>query len=229
MHPVVIIGLGGNALDVLDVVDALRLAGRDWEVRGFLDDARAAGTSHVGLPVLGPVDDAGRYGDTRFINAVGSDKTFRLRPTIVARTGLPPERFATLVHPTASVSRRARLGHGTCVNHGVSVGGGAVVGDHVYMGAGCIIGHDAVIEDYAVVAPGAIVSGFTRIGQNCYVGAGAIIKQTKQVGAGAIVGMGAVVCKDVPPGETWVGNPAGPREPARRMRPSGLGAVEIKG
>jgi sugar O-acyltransferase (sialic acid O-acetyltransferase NeuD family) len=229
MHSVVVIGSGGNALDVLDVVDAIRLAGRDWEVRGFLDDARAAGTSHVGLPVLGRVEDAGGYSDASFINAIGSDKTFRLRPAIVTRTGLPRERFATLVHPTASVSKRARLGHGTCVNHGVSIGGGAVVGDHVYMGVGCIIGHDAVIEDYAVIAPGAIISGFTRIGQNSYIGAGVIVKQTKQVGAGAIVGMGAVVCKDVPAGATWVGNPAGPHEPARRATPTGLQAVETRG
>jgi sugar O-acyltransferase (sialic acid O-acetyltransferase NeuD family) len=229
MHSVVVIGSGGNALDVMDVVDALNLAGRDWEVRGFLDDARAAGTTHVGLPVLGRIEDAGRYNDASFINAIGSDKTFRLRPAIVARTGLSRERFATLVHPTASVSKRALLGQGTCVNHGVSIGGGAVVGDHVYLGVGCIIGHDAVIEDYAVIAPGAIISGFTRIGQGSYIGAGAIIKQTKQVGAGAIVGMGAVVCKSVPAGAIWVGNPAGPHEPSRRGKPTGFEAVEMKG
>jgi sugar O-acyltransferase (sialic acid O-acetyltransferase NeuD family) len=155
-------------------------------------------------------------GESFFANAVGSDKSFRLRPAIVERVALPPERFATLVHPAAGVSKRARLGRGTCVNHGVSVGGGAAIGDHVYLGAGCVIGHDAVIEDHAVVAPAAIVSGFTRVGRNSYVGAGAIIKQTKQVGAGAVVGMGAVVCKDVPAGETWVGIPAGPYEPAQR-------------
>jgi sugar O-acyltransferase (sialic acid O-acetyltransferase NeuD family) len=212
----VIIGSGGNASDMLDVVDALREAGRDWEVLGFLDDAREPGSSHLGLPVLGRVDDAARVaarGDAVvFINAVGSDATFRLRPAVVRRTGLPRERFATLAHPAASVSKRARVGGGTCVNYGVSVGGGVTIGDHVYLGVGCVIGHDAVVEDHAVIAPGAVVSGFCRIGENCYVGAGSVIKQKKHVGAGTVVGMGAVVTKDVPAGATWVGVPAAPHE-----------------
>jgi sugar O-acyltransferase (sialic acid O-acetyltransferase NeuD family) len=217
VQALVIIGCGGNACDVLDVVDAIRRADREMEVRGFLDDARVAGTTYLGLPVLGCVDDASRYADSVFLNVVGSDKSFRLRPTIVERAGLPRERYATLVHPSASVSTRARIGCGICVNHGVSIGGGVTVGDHVYLGAGCIIGHDVVIEDHAIIAPGAIISGFTRVGRNCYVGAGAVLKQAKQVGAGAIVGMGAIVCKDMPPASTWVGNPARPHRPTRRI------------
>jgi sugar O-acyltransferase (sialic acid O-acetyltransferase NeuD family) len=219
MRSIVIIGSGGNALDVLDVVDALQLAGRDLEVRGFLDDVRAPGTVHLGLPVLGRVEDAATAGDGgwSFVNAVGSDATFRLRPAVVARTGLPRERFMTLVHPAASVSKRARLGQGVCVNFGVSIGGGVTIGDHVYLGVGCVIGHDAVVEDHAVIAPGAVVSGFCRVGQNSYVGAGSVLKQKKHVGIGAIVGMGAVVTKDVPPGATWVGNPAAPHEAAGRL------------
>lgn len=224
-HPIIIIGTGGNASDLLDVVDALNMVSGNWEVAGFLDDRGAPGTSHFGLPVLGPIEDAQRCGDALFVNAIGSDKTFRLRPTIITRTGLPRDRFVTLAHPTTSVSKRAQLGRGICVNHGVSIGGGAVVGDHVYLGVGCIIGHDACIEDHAVIAPGAVISGFTRVGQNSYIGAGAIIKQTKKVGARAIVGMGAVVCKDVPPNETWVGVPARPQsrtcqEPAQASCPN---------
>lgn len=222
-NSLVIIGSGGNACDVLDVVDALNAGGGSWEVRGFLDDARPAGASILGLPVLGRIEDANRFRGSAFVNAVGSDKTFLVRPTIVERCGLNSEHFATLVHPKASVSSRARVGRGVCVNHGVSVGGGAVVGDQVYLGVGCIIGHDAVIEDYCVVAPGAIVSGFVRVGQNSYVGAGAIIKQKCRIGERALVGMGAVVCKDVPPGATWVGVPAGPHEPARLAAASRAG------
>jgi sugar O-acyltransferase (sialic acid O-acetyltransferase NeuD family) len=215
MRALVIIGTGGNALDVLDVVDAVNRGGPAWEVSGFLDDAAPAGTTVYGLPVLGRIEDSNRCGAAEFINVIGSDKSFGIRPTIIDRLALPVERFATLVHPMASVSTRARLGGGVCVNHGVSIGGRAVIGNHVYFGAGCIIGHDAIIEDHAVIAPGAVVSGLTRIGGGSYVGAGAIIKQTKQVGARAVVGMGAVVCTDVPAGATWVGLPAAPHRPAR--------------
>src|SRR5262249_11426968 len=140
-QPLAILGVGGNAYDVLDIVEAANADAPRWEVVGFLDDARTPGAVHLGLPVLGPLREAARLSGCAFINAIGSDGSFRRRPELVAATGLGAERFATLVHPAASVSRRARLGRGVAVNFGASVAGGVVVGDHVVLGPGAIVGH----------------------------------------------------------------------------------------
>src|SRR5688572_22397222 len=105
-RPLVILGSGGNALDVLDVVDAVNARFRTWEVVGVLDDPRPPGPCH-GLAVLGTPADAARMWDCWFVNAVGEERTFRRRPRLAAATGVPAERFATLVHPLAAVSPRA--------------------------------------------------------------------------------------------------------------------------
>jgi sugar O-acyltransferase (sialic acid O-acetyltransferase NeuD family) len=206
----IILGTTGNANDVLDIVEALNRAEPCWSVAGFLDDGRRRGSQFLGLEVLGELSDAARFEGYHFLNTIGSDASFRRRPDILASTGLPPERFATLVHPLASVSARARLGRGVYVSFGVSVGGGVVVGDHVSLAPGCIIGHDAVIDDHAILAPGAVISGFVHLGQGCYVGARAAVRQHLTVGEHALVGMGAVVVRDVEPASTVVGNPARP-------------------
>jgi sugar O-acyltransferase (sialic acid O-acetyltransferase NeuD family) len=211
-RPLVILGASGNALDVLDVVDAVNAHSQTWEVVGVLDDARPLGTDFHGLTVLGKLAEAGRLRDCRFVNGVGSDRSHRLRPQLVAGTGVPAERFTTLVHPLAAVSPRARLGRGVIVNAGVVLAGNVTVGDHVWLGPGCVIGHDTVIEDHALLAPAAVVSGFCHLGAACYVGAAAILRQRVRVGAGALVGMGAVVLQDVASGATVVGNPARPLE-----------------
>lgn len=207
-YPLVILGTGGNAYDVLDIVDAINAQARTWEVVGFLDDARPAGSKYLGLKVLGPLRSAVRYDGMTFINAIGSDRSFRRRPQLLAELGLSAQRFATLIHPTASVSPRARLGRDVCVNHGVSVAGGVTIGDHVSLGPGCIVGHDTTIEAHTMLAPGAVVSGFVHIGPTCYIGAGAILRQKVEIGTEALIGMGAIVLRDVEAGTTVVGNPA---------------------
>lgn len=46
------------------------------------------------------------------------------------------------------------------------------------------------------------------IGEKVWIGAGAIILPGVTVGNGANVGAGSIVTANVPPGETWAGNPA---------------------
>jgi sugar O-acyltransferase (sialic acid O-acetyltransferase NeuD family) len=204
----IILGTGGSAHDVLDTVEAINAREPSWDVVGFLDDSRPVGSKHLGFPVLGCLSDAGRFMDHVFINVIGSDKSYRGRPEIIAATGIDVDRFATLAHPQASVSGRARLGRGVSVHFGVSVGGGAVIGDHVTLCPGSIVGHDATIDDYTILAPGSVVSGFVTLGRCCYIGARAVVRQQLQVGEGALVGMGAVVVRDVEPDAKVIGNPA---------------------
>jgi sugar O-acyltransferase (sialic acid O-acetyltransferase NeuD family) len=212
MTSLVILGTGGAAHDVIDIVEAINRTAPIWEVVGFLDDARPAGTRHLGLEVLGPLSEAQRYPtEWLFINAIGSDLTYRSRPEILASTTLEPSRFATMVHPAASVSTRARVGRGVAIHPGASIAGGVEIGDHVTVCPGVIVGHDSVIEDFAILAPGAIVSGSVHVGRAAYLGAGSMIRQKVSVGHQALVGLGAVVVADVLPEMVVVGNPGRPR------------------
>jgi sugar O-acyltransferase (sialic acid O-acetyltransferase NeuD family) len=207
-HPLIILGTGGSAYDILDVVNAINAVTPTWEVAGFLDDDAPPGRRIMGLEVLGTLREAIRFPGHAFANAIGSEKSFRRLPEILGQTRIPADRFASLVHPLASVSSQARLGRGVTVNHGVAVGGASLIGDHVTLCPGCLVGHDSIIGDFSILAPGAIVSGFVEIGRRSYIGAGAVLRPHIVIGESALVGMGAVVVRDVQEGAVVVGNPA---------------------
>jgi sugar O-acyltransferase (sialic acid O-acetyltransferase NeuD family) len=204
----IIIGTGGNALDILDVVEAINHVKDTWRIKGFLDDSRAPGSQFEGGEILGGVRDATRHTDCLFVNAIGGDRSYRKRPDIVTQTKLNPSLFATIIHPLAVVSSRATLGYGVCINAGVVVGGRVTVASHVWLGAGGVIGSNAIIAEYAMISARVVLGGSAQVGSTAYIGAGACVRQRVTIGEKALIGLGSVVIADVPAGTTVVGNPA---------------------
>jgi sugar O-acyltransferase (sialic acid O-acetyltransferase NeuD family) len=208
---IIILGTGGSCVDILDIVHAINRAARTprYECVGFLDDNPGSWDCDVqGLRVLGPLEAASRFPEARFVNGIGSQFNFWNKPAIVARTGLPPDRFETLVHPTASVSPSSSIGAGTVLFPNVTVSSNARVGSHVIILAGSVVNHDDVVGDYTCVTSGVCISGGVRIGQSCYLGANSSIINGIEIGDHCLVGIGSVVLDDVQANSVVVGNPA---------------------
>ena len=206
---IVILGTSGNALDILDIIDAL---GAPWKVAGVLDDGRDKGSEFGGLSILGNLAEAVALANFVFVNGIASERTHHRKLGIIARTGLDPARFVTLIHPLAAVSHRTAIGHGTCIGPGCAVSAQVKIGAHAWLGSHAVIGHECVLGAGVTVAPSATLAGGVTLGAQAYVGSGALLRPGITVGEGALIGMGAVVLNDVPAGVVVVGNPARPLE-----------------
>jgi sugar O-acyltransferase (sialic acid O-acetyltransferase NeuD family) len=207
----IILGTGGNCVDILDAVLALNESAPSpvYRLRGFLDDdKKISGQTVEGYPVLGQLSQATQYPDCFFVNGIGSFRNYWRKPLIIGSTNLPLDRFATVIHPTASVSRFASLGHGTVVLQHASINSHAKIGSHVIILPNAVVSHDVIVGDYSCLASAACVAGGVRIGKACYLGANCSVANDIQLGDGSLVGMGAVVLEDVPEVTVVVGNPA---------------------
>lgn len=217
---IIILGTGGNCVDILDTINEItsrsatssHAADGNYECIGFLDDdAEKWGEEILGIKVLGPINTAVNY-DADFVNGIGSPGTFHRKPEIIASAGVPEEKWATIIHPTASVSRTASIGKGSVIFQNVTITTNVVIGNHIVILPNSVISHDVRIGNYTCIAGGVCISGNVRVGKQCYVGTNSTIIGNIAIGDLCLIGMGSVVLKDVPDNTVVAGNPA------RRLR-----------
>lgn len=155
------------------------------------------------------------------------------------------DQFAT-VHPTAKVWHYARIMAGVELGPQVSVGGGTEIGNdsvihhRARVGANCFLPHRTLVGEAAFVGPGVTCTDDRHpfvpnpddppyhaeppvIEQHANLGAGVVLMPGVRIGAGATVGAFSRVDCDIPPGETWAGNPARKIERIERRRTAHAG------
>ncbi|WP_026425894.1 NeuD/PglB/VioB family sugar acetyltransferase [Actinokineospora inagensis] len=207
-QPLLLVGAGGLAREVLAAARALP---GEFKTIGMLDDNPERHGSEVdGVPVLGPTGLVHELTDALVLVCVASPVRPDGRATVVRRLDLPAERYATLVHPAASVAPGVELGEGTVLLAGTVITAPQRVGAHVLTMPHVLFTHDDSVADFVTCAGRAALAGAVTVAESAYLGAGSLVRQDVRIGARAVLGMGAVALSDVPDGETWVGVPARP-------------------
>ena len=213
----VLIGAGGFARETAQAVHDLNRNGARWRLLGFIDDDPALhGREIDGTAVLGGRDRIRDLPDAAFVVCTGRPGNYVSRMKIVNELGLPPERYATIVHPAAAVSRSASVGAGSVLLAQGTLTAAVAVGAHVAIMPHVTLTHDDIIDDFVTVASGVCLGGGVRIRTGAYLGAGALVGEGRTIGSYSLIGMGAVVTHDVPAAEVWAG------VPARRLRAAAI-------
>ena len=204
-----VIGAGGLGREIAEAVHAINERRSTWDLVGFLDDAPGlAGKAVGGVPVLGPVDAVADHPDARLVLAVGSYLNLFARPRLAAALGLADERYATVVHPAATLAASTQVGPGAVVLAGAVATADVEIGAHAVLMPHVLLTHDDRIGAHVTLAGGVRLAGAVAVEQGAFVGAGAVVREYLTVGSWSLVGMGAVVTGDVPSGEVWAGCPA---------------------
>ncbi|MGV3570246.1 MAG: NeuD/PglB/VioB family sugar acetyltransferase [Ramlibacter sp.] len=200
----VILGAGGHGRVVADAA----VLGGSWSrvVATDRDPARCSGELLPGVALL-PLDAALALAAAVFHVAIGANAA-RERET--RALGVRP--LATIVHPSASMSRHAQAEAGCFVAAQAVVAPGARLAAGVIVNHGAVVDHDAVVGAFSHVAPRATVGGHARVGAGVLLGAGASVLPGLSICDAAIVGAGAVVCAAIEGPGVYAG------VPVRRLR-----------
>lgn len=176
----------------------VHLLDRDWPTKTFWGD----------WPVIGGFDvlelDLASAANEFFVALGDNGARINLCSKIVQNGG----KLATLIHPYAFVSPRARLQHGTLIC------AGAIVQPYVSIGMGCIVNTAATVDHHCELAdgvhlsPGVHLSGNVRIGKTTWIGTGASVRDKLSIGENIIIGVGASVVNDICEEGVYTGIPA---------------------
>ena len=118
----------------------------------------------------------------------------------------------TRIGPFVEIQRGAGVGADCKIQSHAFICDGVEIQDRVFVGHGVLFINDK--RPRATTAEGGLqVEGDwelmpTVVESDASLGSGAVVLGGIRIGEGALVGAGAVVTRDVPPGETVVGNPA---------------------
>lgn len=208
LRPLLVLGAGGFARNVIDVVEAMNRVDPCYRLLGVLDDDRSREDRlrRRGYRIVGN-DAALAELAADYLIGIADPGTRARLDEYASSVGRTP---AVAVHPAASVSDAAQLGPGTVLAAGSRVASDVVLGRHFHGNFNSTIGHDVVTGDHVTVHPLAAISGNVVLEERVTIGTGSAVLPGLRIGARSTVGAGAVVVRDVPCDTVMVGVPARP-------------------
>lgn len=198
LKPLVVIGGGGHAKVV---ISAARASGR--EVVAVLDSNESRwGEDVSGVVITGGLETASDWLQAEFIIAVGDNS---------ARSRIAQEldvTWGTLVHPSAWVDERAKVGQGSVVMAGCVVQPDVEIGRHAILNTGATVDHDGKVGDFVHIGPGSHLSGGVKVGEGTLLGVGSSVRPRIEIGQWALLGAGSAAVTHLEPYGVYGGVPA---------------------
>ena len=180
-----------------------------YKTIGLYDDnSDLQGKSVLGVPVIGKIKNFPENvpsGPIEFFIATGNNNFRSQCYNKIVDAGY---RLVNVIHPSAVVSKSAKIGMGVFVGANATINNNSIIGNGVLINTGAIVEHDNVIEDFVNISSNVSTAGRVKIRRNAFLGIGASIIPDIKIGENSIVGAGSVVIKNVERGVTVVGNPA---------------------
>jgi sugar O-acyltransferase (sialic acid O-acetyltransferase NeuD family) len=202
MKSLLIFPFNGNGLEALDCL------GTEYDFLGFIDDTpEKQGRNKLGFEVFGR-DAIKKFPQAKILAVPGSPSSYHLRKNIIDGLDVPDNKYATVIHPRATISKFAHIGINVLIMAGVVVTSNATIGNHVCILPNSVIHHDTVIGEYTLIGANVTVAGHTTVGKSCYIGSGTSVINGIGIGDNSLIGIGSNVITTIPKDVKAVGNPA---------------------
>ncbi len=206
---IAIYGAGGFGKEVACLIERINNNGGNWELIGFYDDTKPAGSSvsRYGL-VLGGMETLQQVNQQLAVAiAINDNKVVRrLRESI----NNPHIIFPNLIDPSLFLvdKQTVIMGEGNIIQNDCMISCDVTMGDFNLINDHVVVGHDNHIGSFNGLMPAAHLSGGITIGDNNLLGVASVVLQGMEIGNGVTLGANSVLMTQPKDNSTYLGVPA---------------------
>ncbi len=193
--PIVLIGSGGHASVLLDI-----LKGQGQNIRYIVSpNVDCKRRVFEGIDVFNNDDDVFKLNKNEviLINGIGSMPGNTLREMIYHKFTNMGYQFGRVISDQALISTYATLSDDTQVIGSSIIHSGTAIGKNTIINTSSVIDHDCSIGDHNHIAPSATLSGGVKTRSNVHVGTGANIIQNISIGMDVVIGAGVTITNNI--------------------------------
>ncbi len=204
-NKLILIGGGGHCKSCIDVIEQEN----KYEIIGILDKEESIGTTVLGYKVIGTDAKIAELNNKEcsFLITIGQIKSPALRETLYLKLENLNAEIATIVSPSAYVSKHAEIRKGNIIMNGSIINAGVKIYENNILNTGCLIEHDVQIGNHCHISTMSVLNGGCKIGNKVFIGSNVTISNQVQICNNVIVGAGTVILKNIDRPGIYVGNP----------------------
>ena len=207
MKKVVVVGTGGHAKVIVDIIEKES----KFKMMGFIESSLDVGTKILDYEVLGREEDLSHLAQKKSIFggviAIG-DNVIRAKVEKKINRIYSDFNFINCIHPKSIIAKDVCLGVGNVVMAGVIINPSSTIGNHCILNTNSSLDHDSSMLDFTSIAPNVVTGGNVKINEYSAIGIGATIFQGVSIGSNCLVGGGSLISKDTQSNSIYYGNPA---------------------
>ena len=202
MNKLAIYGAGGHGKVIADTAELL-----GWQTIHFFDENHSNYPQHELWDVVGGFVELSEKLDEYdgVVVAIGNNK---IRFTKYSQLKSLGAQLVSLIHPQATVSRRATIGSGSVVFAGAVINAFTKIGEASIINTSASVDHDCDLGDAVHICPGTHLAGNVTVGNFSWIGLGSSVIQQIHIANDVFVGAGSVIIDNIGRSGKYFGIPA---------------------
>lgn len=196
MEKIVIIGCGGHAKSVVDIIER---QGK-YQIIGFVDRQINDNYKYRSYKIIGDDESLAEIytsGVRCVAMGIGYMGNSSIRNQQYIRLKEMGFSFPIICDPSAIIAGDVYIGEGTVIGKNSVINANVLLDKMTIINTSAIVEHDCNIGEYSHVSVGATLCGNVKVGRNTFIGANSTVIQDINVGSNVIVGAGSLIIGNV--------------------------------